>query len=208
MGGGGDPISSRPQAAKAPLYIITPTPAQYPEVRKEQRISSSSTPSLEGEGFTLLVFPPPPKVPGERGCGGNSRSPRTLRLWRMWRKKALTWLTAVFSLRCYQPWYGSLALCLAHLSRPSCNTYSSLRPRPGPAQSPAQDPAHRRGGAHVRPSPARPRGERARRRLRAPPHGCSRCSAVRRRRGEGRGCFCQGPCLTLCSLRGLRTCTT
>ncbi|CAI9167760.1 unnamed protein product [Rangifer tarandus platyrhynchus] len=80
----------------------------------------------------------------------------------MWREKTLTWLKAVFLLRCYQPRHGSLALCLAHLSRPSCNTYSSLRPRPGPAQSPAQDPAHSRGGAHVGPPPARPRGGRAR----------------------------------------------
>lgn len=165
-------MSSCLQAAKPQIYLITPNPsAYYPEERKGPAAPPLSF--LRGRGSRSLCSPTP-EVAGERGCGGNPGSLRTLRLWRMWRGKTLTWLKAVFSPSCYQPCHGSLALCLAHLSRPSRSTYSSLRPRPGPAQSPAPTPPTAAG---ARPSARLPCGLGAS--VRAPPAACLAFAAAR-----------------------------
>lgn len=95
--------------------------------RKDQQFLHSL---FRGEGVRAPCAAPAPEVAGERGCGGKPGSPRTLRRWGMWKEKALTWLKAIFSLRCYQPCRGSQVLCRTHLSGPSCSTYSFSGPAP------------------------------------------------------------------------------
>ena len=145
-----------------------------------------------GEGVQAPGATPGPRSRWRRRLWREAGVSRTLRPCKMWAEKALTWLKAVFPLCCYQRGYGSQALCLAHLSRPSCNTYSFCGPAPVRLRAPPH-PAHCRGGAHARRSPVRPRGGRARRRLRALPSGplaWLRC-ALRWRLGR-RGCFSRG----------------
>lgn len=87
------------------------------------------------------------------------------------------------------------ALPRAPVARPKQQHLQLPRPRPGPLRSPAPGPAHRRGRAHVSPPPSWPRGERARRGLRALP---SRVLALlpqlpsRALVCEGRGCLAPG----------------
>lgn len=156
--------------------------------RKSRESAVPPLPLPRVRGPPSLCAPRPWAAGGGR-CGGEPRSAHlTLRLWRMRGGEALTWRKAVFPLRRHQP-----SLDPRRSASRTCRDLAAAPPAPAAppraGSEPRPGPAHRRGSAHVRPPPSRPRGERARRRLRALP---SRLLARLRGACGRRGCCAGG----------------
>lgn len=135
-----------PSGSKGPALHNYSKPSAVP--RTEERATGSAVPllTLSGERGSSSWCYPRPQMSLER-LWRDAGVLRTLRLCKMWTEKALTWLKAVFPLCCYQWGYGSLGTLPHAPVATQLQHLQLLRPRPGPAQSPAPPRPPRRGRA-------------------------------------------------------------